>query len=283
MNLSNRDIPKLALGTWLMGGTKEPDPRNDDKKDIGVIQLAIDEGITLIDTAQNYASGKCEEIVGQAIKKYPRESYQILTKQNKDYLRYDDVIDDCLTSMKRMEIDYIDYFVCHAPNSEFNMHDFFKAANKLYQQGSIRNVGVSNFGPKMLKIALDSSDIPIRFNQVHFSIDDDDIITTGTYDFCLKNNIKIQAYRSLVGIEGNNEAQTVLDSIAQSYKISIHQVVIAYLNSYKNVIFTIRASSKKHWDEIKQAIDITLNEEDIQEIYKLHQNKQGNFREFLVM
>ena len=63
-------LPKLALGTWLMGGTKEPDPNNDDDRDIAVIKTAIDAGITLIDTAQNYADGRCEESVGEAIAGY---------------------------------------------------------------------------------------------------------------------------------------------------------------------------------------------------------------------
>lgn len=66
-------LSKLALGTWLMGGTKAPDPNNDDEKDISIIKTALESGITLIDTAQNYADGKCEGIVGQAITNYPRE------------------------------------------------------------------------------------------------------------------------------------------------------------------------------------------------------------------
>ena len=46
------DFPKLALGTWLMGGTKDPNPDNDDRRDIAAIRLAIKNGVTLIDTAQ---------------------------------------------------------------------------------------------------------------------------------------------------------------------------------------------------------------------------------------
>ena len=65
------DLPKLALGTWLMGGAKDPDPANDDAKGIAAINLALDSGISLIDTAQNYAAGRCEEIIGEAIKSRP--------------------------------------------------------------------------------------------------------------------------------------------------------------------------------------------------------------------
>lgn len=282
MSFSDEKVPQLALGTWLMGGTKEPDPENDDEKDISIIRLAVGEGITLIDTAQNYAAGKCEELVGQAIRSYARDSYQILTKQDKNFLSYEEVLQGCQASLERMGLDYIDYFVCHAPNTDFDMRDFFKATNLLYKQGLIRHVGVSNFGPKMLQIAVDTSNIPISLNQVHFSLTDGDVLDTGTYDFCVKHSIAIQAYRPLLNIRKNEGAMKALDPIAKSRNLSIEQAAIAYLNSYKNMTFTIRASSKAHWDEIKTALKIKLGDDEIDKLRYSHFNKQGAFREYLL-
>lgn len=275
-------FPKLALGTWLMGGGKDPDPDNDDNQDISVIRLAIDNGIQLIDTAQNYAAGKCEAIIGQAVATYSRDRYQILTKQRKENLSYDDVIRGCHESLKNLNLEYIDYFVCHAPNTSFDMRDFFRAANKLHREGLIRNIGVSNFGPKLLQLALDSCVLPIALNQVSFSLSDDDVLTTGTYDFCLKNHIPIQAYRTLVNIGQNLEVNSVLTDIAEMYDLTIQQVVIAYLNSYEGLAFTIRASSELHWQEIKNALDVKLSQDDLNKLYQLHKNKQGAYREFLL-
>ncbi len=270
-------FPKLALGTWLIGGDKEPNPDNDDQKDIATIQLAIDNEISLIDTAQNYAAGRCEELVGQAIANYPRESYKILTKQSKHFLSYDDVIRGCHDSMKRLGVTYLDYFVCHAPNPEFDMPDFFKAANQLHKDGLIKHVGVSNFGPNMLQVALESSDIPIALNQVNFSLGNDDVFSSGTYDFCVSHKIPIQGFRSLADLQTNPDALTILETVAKAHEITVYQATLAYLNSYQNVNFTIKASSKKHWDEIKQALTINLNEEDIQKLRLTHKNKQGVF------
>lgn len=283
MHIAEQSVPKLALGTWLMGGTKDPDPHNDDDGDIAVIRLAIEEGITLIDTAQNYAGGKCEEIIAQAVKKYPRDTYQILTKQNKFALSYDKVIRGCHDSMTRLGVSYLDYFVCHAPNKDFDMGDFFKAANKLHKDGLIRNIGVSNFGPGMLELALKLSDVPIRLNQVHFSLSDDDALSTGTYDFCVKNGITIQAYRTLASLGENPAAASVLTSIAATNNITLHQAAIAYLNSYKNIAFTIRASSKTHWDQIKAALKIKLKDQDIERLRKTHQDLPGPYRNFLLL
>lgn len=274
-------LPKIALGTWLMGGAKDPDPNNDDQKDISVIHLALVNNITLIDTAQNYAAGKCEELVGRAVKNRPRNSYQILTKQTKENLSYQGVIDGCKASLKRLGVDYIDYFLCHAPNVDFDMRDFFKAANRLYKDGLIRNVGVSNFGTKALQLALDTSELPISLNQVSFSLNDDDILRTGTYDFCVKNKIPIQAFRTLAGLKDNKEIVDVLKTFALKYDLTVQQVALAYINSYKNIHFTVRASSKEHWQQIKDALGVRLKDDDLATLKKLHNGRKGMFGEFL--
>lgn len=275
------NLQKIALGTWLMGGTKNPDPNNDDKKDISIIRLALDSDITLIDTAQNYAAGKCEELVGQAIKDRPRDSYQILTKQAKENLSYQGVIDGCKASLKRLGVGYIDYFVCHAPSADFDMRDFFKAANQLYKDGLIRNVGVSNFGIISLQLALEASDLPISLNQVSFSLNDDDILQTGIYEFCVKNKIPIQAFRTLASLKDNKEITDILEKIAPKYDLTTQQVALAYINSYKNIYFTVRASSKEHWRQIKNALDVRLGDDDLATLKELHSGRQGVFGNFL--
>lgn len=275
------NLPKLALGTWLMGGAKDPDPHNDDQKDILAIQLALDSGVKLIDTAQNYAAGKCEELVGEAIKNRSRESYQILTKQTKDNLSYQGVINGCKASLARLGVDFIDYFVCHAPNIDFDMEEFFKATNRLHEDGLIRHVGVSNFGPKALQTALETSNIPISLNQVSFSLSDDSILRTSTYEFCVKNKIPIQAFRVLAGLVGDKNLTTKLEVIAKKYNLTIQQLAIAYINNYDDIHFTIRASSKEHWKEIEGALEVRLKINDFELLKDLHKNKNSVFSKFL--
>lgn len=264
-----------------MGGTNAPDPNNDDAKDIAVIRLALDTGITLIDTAQSYANGRCEELVGEAVKDRPRDSYQILTKQSKDNLSYQGVMEGCRASLQRLGVDSIDYFVCHAPTAGVDMREFFKASNQLYTDGLIRHVGVSNFGVKSLRIALETADIPISLNQVSFSLNDGDILRTGTYEFCVKNNIPIQAFRTLAKLEDSEEIIETLKTIAHKYDATIQQVALAYINSYENIHFTIRASTSEHWQEVKDALTIQLESSDIAILKDIHQNQRGVFGDFL--
>lgn len=276
-------LNKLAFGTWLIGGEMSANPDNDDAADIAVIRLAVSEGVTLIDTAQNYADGRCEEIVGEALKGVPRDSYQLLTKQRKDKLGYKDVLRGCKQSMKRLNVDYLDYFVCHAPNPLFDIKEFFDAANHLHKKGKIKNVGVSNFGPKQLKLAVEYSKAPISLNQIPVSVADDDAFSTDTYKFCVENDIPVQAYRVFADSISNPVAVSIIQNVAVLRGLTPHQVIISYLNSYKGMNFTIRASSKEHWDQIKIALETTLNDEDIIQIRSSHRDMQGNYRGFLTI
>ena len=61
-------MPVLGQGTWRLGGVSERDPENDDARDITVIRRALDAGLTHIDTAEMYAGGHAEELVGEAIR-----------------------------------------------------------------------------------------------------------------------------------------------------------------------------------------------------------------------
>lgn len=277
----DEDFPKLALGTWMMGGTMQADPANDDAADIVVIRTALDNGVRLIDTAQNYADGKCEQLVGQAIKGYDRSSVQILTKQKKDQLEYDQVIQGCRGSLERLDTAYIDYFLIHAPRRDADLSQFFKATNQLYKQGLIRHVGVSNFGPKALQIAVDTSDTPIAVNQVSFSVNDADILTSKTYDFCVAHNIPIQAYRTLAELDKDPAVYGRLKAIANTHQLTPQQLALAYLHSYPEVNFTIRASSPEHWQDIKDALQIELDETDIKLLKRLHLAKKGGFWAYL--
>lgn len=274
-------LPKLALGTWMMGDKR--DPNNNDERDVSVIKLALDNGIPLIDTAQMYADGRCEELVGRALYDRPRESYRILTKQRKDNLSYNSVLNGAKASLFRLGVDYIDYFVCHAPNPAFDTRNFFLAANRLYKDGFIRHVGVSNFGPKSLQIALDVSDIPISLNQVSFSMADSDILRTRTYDFCIKHNIPIQAYRVLARLKYNREVIEMLESIAPRYNITAYQLALAYINSYDNMHFTIRASSVEHWEQIKAAMMVKMTLDDIATLRSLHEANHGDTMPYLTI
>ncbi len=92
-------IPVLGIGTWGMGGEFSKD-YSSDKEDIFALKTAISLGMTHIDTAELYASGHCEELVGEAIRNFDREKIFITTKAWEDHLKYDALIRAAKRSLK---------------------------------------------------------------------------------------------------------------------------------------------------------------------------------------
>jgi len=110
----NVEIPVLGIGTWGMGGKLEID-KSHDKECIEAIKTAIKLEMTHVDTAEMYALGHSEELVGEAIREFERKKLFITTKVSPSNLRYNDVISSCKASLKRLGTNYIDFYLIHFP------------------------------------------------------------------------------------------------------------------------------------------------------------------------
>src|SRR4030042_6492221 len=142
---SGFELPVFGFGTWAVGGRETRDPRNDDKADVHAIKTAIELGITHIDTAEMYAAGHAEELVGEAIKSFDRSKLMIVSKVLPEHLRYDDLINSAMKSLKRLKTDYIDIYLIHSPNPSIDIRETMDAMDHLVEKGYTRNIGVSNF------------------------------------------------------------------------------------------------------------------------------------------
>ena len=158
-------VSKLSLGTWAFSGAKIWG-HNDEKDSIRTINLALDHGINLIDTAERYGNGLAEEILGKSIKGRRQEAV-VATKVYADCLRYDEIIAACEGSLKRMDTDYIDIYQIHWPNHEVPFEESFRAFEKLKQEGKIRCVSVCNFGCRDIA---EAAGFQVVMNQLPYSL-----------------------------------------------------------------------------------------------------------------
>ena len=141
---TNVKLPTIGMGTWEIGGERERDDSHD-KESIAAIRKAIELGIHLIDTAELYGDGHCEEVVGEAIKPFSREELFIVSKVWHNHLHHDDVIKAAENSLKRLQTDWIDLYLIHWPNPEVPLIETMQALEKLVERKLIRFIGVSNF------------------------------------------------------------------------------------------------------------------------------------------
>src|SRR5579863_8282667 len=137
---SGFSLPVFGLGTWQMGGRLEHNQKNDDEKDIAAIQEAIQQGVTHIDTAEKYAAGYAETLIGKAVKDFDRKKLFLASKVGADHLLYADVITACKASLKRLQTAYLDLYLVHKPNPEIPIADTMHALDDLVAEGLIKYI-----------------------------------------------------------------------------------------------------------------------------------------------
>src|ERR1700761_2041932 len=141
-----------AIGGWMWGGT-------DEAQSIATIRTAVERGVTLIDTAPAYGSGRSEEIVGKALAEAGlRDRVQIATKagleskngkvfRNSRPARIRAEIED---SLRRLRTDVIDLYQVHWPDMETPIAETARVFEDLKREGKIRAIGVSNYTPAQM-------------------------------------------------------------------------------------------------------------------------------------
>lgn len=196
-----------VTGGWLWGGT-------DEKEALNAIEVSIDKGITLIDTAPAYGKGKSEEIVGKAIKGR-RDDLVIATKcgliwndnskgtffltyndgsQINRYLGKDSIIYETEQSLKRLGTDYIDIMQTHWQDETIDIEETMETLLTLKKQGKIRAIGVSNVNPSHLQKY--SKYGQIDCDQEKYSMIDREHEADLFY-WCRKNSVSILSYSSI--------------------------------------------------------------------------------------
>jgi len=181
--LPNLSLPKIGFGTWKIGGGSSPN-RSVDEKSLTALRTALEVGYTHFDTAEMYASGHSEELVGQAVRGSgkKREDLFITSKVTPSHLRFDDVLKACENSLRRLGMEFIDLYLIHWPSAGAKYEDSFRALNKLVRDGKVKHLGVSNFDVKLLKRAQDLSETPIITNQVPYSLSDRSYVQNGVLE-----------------------------------------------------------------------------------------------------
>lgn len=267
--IGNTRIPVLGIGTWRMGGDTSHHDTSMDEEWVHAIKKAIELGMTHIDTAEVYGMGHAEELVAEAIKGIPREKLFITTKVSWEHLKHDEVIAACKGSLKRLETDYVDLYLVHAPDDSVPIDDTMSAMNSLKDQGLIRYIGVSNFSVEQLKAAQRHAEIVN--NQIEYNLlaRNKGMFSTNMESeiipYCQKNGILITAFRPLAKGDLCKRGFAILDEMAKKYGKTQAQVAINWLISKEGII-TIPKASVEHVQENLGALGWKLSPEDMKRL-----------------
>lgn len=256
-------MPVLGQGTWRLGGVSERDPENDDARDVAVIRRALDAGLTHIDTAEMYAGGHAEELVGEAIRGVERSRLFLTGKVWKSHLGGDEPLRAAEASLRRLGVDAFDLYLVHQVNPEIPLKETIRAMNRLQREGLARNIGVSNFSLDRLKQAQALSEVPIVANQLHYNLQVREIELSGLLDFCQETGVMVIAWRPLRGVDCS---VPLLTELAARYGHTPRQLALNWLISQPGVVTIVKASDPLHLAENVGAVGWRMTEEDVERL-----------------
>jgi diketogulonate reductase-like aldo/keto reductase len=263
--IHNLQLPKIGFGTWTIGGRGEPDPALDEQS-LLALRSALELGYTHLDTAENYADGHSEELIGRAIREtgVPRESLFITSKVENNHLKYEALLRACENSLRRLGMEYLDLYLIHWPPAPgMSLPEPFRALNQLVREGKVRHLGVSNFNLKLLKQSAALSETPLLTDQVPYCIPDRKYVDNGVLAYCQQNDILLTAYTP---VKHRFTQSSRLKAIAQAHGVTPYQVALAWLTTQPRVITIPMSFNSQHQAENLAAADLVLSEEEMGEL-----------------
>jgi diketogulonate reductase-like aldo/keto reductase len=251
--INGSNIPCIGFGTWQIDGNTAEN----------AVSEAIRAGYVHIDTAAAYDN---EEAVGAGIRRSGAKRGEIFltTKLSNRVKTYDEAISACEESLKKLGTDYVDLYLIHWPNplkfrscwKERNA-DIWRAFEKLYEDGKVRALGVSNFCSRHLEALLETAEIIPAVNQIRLcpgDIDDD------TVSYCKSKGILTEAYSPLGS--GKAFSSEKLKEIAERYGKSISQICLRW-SIQSGFVPVAKAVSAEHIAENLDIFSFKLENSDI--------------------
>jgi aryl-alcohol dehydrogenase-like predicted oxidoreductase len=281
-------VSAIGLGCWQFG-SREWGYGDDyaEREAVEIVHRALDLGITLIDTAEIYAFGKSERIVGRAIEGR-REQCFIATKVF-PVLPIAPVVEQRgRASARRLAIDTIDLYQIHQPNPVVPIGMQMDGLRRLQEKGVVRHAGVSNFSLAKWRAAERALGSPVLSNQVSYSLaqrqPDKELVP-----FAAANDRLIIAYSPLgqgllaakydatntpggvraanslflpENLERAHELITALREVAKAHDATPAQVALAWVIRRKNVVAIPGASSVSQLEKNAAAADLELTDDE---------------------
>jgi aryl-alcohol dehydrogenase-like predicted oxidoreductase len=293
VEVGDRRLSAIGLGCWQFGSRDWGYGKQyGDVTAIELVHTALDLGVNFIDTAEVYARGVSEAIVGRALAGRRDEAY-LATKVLPTWPTADNVEEHGRLSAMRLAVDVIDLYQVHWPNPAVPLSSTMEGMRRLQEQGLVRDVGVSNFSAKRWQRAETVLGGPVLSNQVQFSLlhrrpDERNVpyaqandrlviaysplaqgVLGGRYDasnpppgparrnnpLCLPENL-----------ERANAVIQALRRIASAHDATPAQVALAWVIAKPGVVAIPGASSVEQLRRNVEAADLALDEKEVDEL-----------------
>ena len=250
-------MPWLGLGVYKAAEGKEVE---------GAVRTALEVGYRSIDTASIYGN---ERGVGKAVREsgVPREEVFITTKVWNDRQGYESTLQAFEESRQRLGVEYVDLYLIHWP-VKGKYKETWRALEKLYKDGWVRAIGVSNFQIHHLEDLMADCEIRPMVNQVELH---PRLTQEPLRDFCRKHQIQVEAWGPLM--RGQIFDNPVVVELSRKYGRTPAQILLRW--DLQHGIVTIPKSVRpERIRENAGIFDFTLAEEDMAKLDALNENRR---------
>lgn len=254
---SGEAIPALGQGAWHMA--ENPRRRADE---IAALRVGLDLGMCLIDTAEMYAHGRSEQLVGEAIAGRRDEVFLVSKVLPSNATRHR-MPAACARSLERLGTDRLDLYLLHW-RGRARLEEAFEAFEALVRQGSIRHWGVSNFDRSdmveaaSLPAAGDLETDQVLYNLARRGVEHD------LLPWCRNAGVPLMAY-SPVG-QGRLLGRPELAAVAERHGATPAQVALAWVLRHDNVNAIPKSGTSEHVRDNRGALDVRLTDSDLAEL-----------------
>ncbi len=239
----------IGQGTWPL-------------PDVAALRRGIDLGMTHIDTAEMYGDGRSEDLVGEAIAPYARESLFIVTK----VLPYDatraGVVRACERSLQRLRTEYVDCFLLHW-RGEIAIDETMAGLGDCVAAGKARSIGVSNLDPWDLREASAAlpAGVEIACNQVLYNLDER---TPEAHElpWAREHRSAFVAYTPLARAK-TDASEAILREIARTHDVTVEAIVLAFLARDPLAFVIPKANAIAHVEANAAAGEVVLSRTEI--------------------
>jgi diketogulonate reductase-like aldo/keto reductase len=250
-------VPALGLGTWHMA---ESPSRH--AEEVAAVRLAIDLGMTVIDTAEMYGDGAVEALIGEAIEGRRRDAF-LVSKVLPNHATRRSTIAACAASLGRLRTDHLDLYLLHW-RGPTPLEETIDAFTTLVEHGSIRQWGVSNFDiADMKELERTPGGGAVATNQVLYNLSRRGI-EFDLLPWCRARGIPIMAYSPI------EQARLLLHPavrrVAGRHGATPAQICLAWVLRQEGVIAIPKAGTPEHVRENHEALDIRLTKPDLREL-----------------
>ncbi|TQM13285.1 aldo/keto reductase [Pseudonocardia kunmingensis] len=251
---SGEVVPALGQGTW--GWAEDPHRRGDE---IAALHAGLDLGLTLVDTAEMYADGAAEDLLGEALEGR-RDEVFLVSKVLPGNATRRGTVEACERSLRRLRTDRLDLYLLHW-RGRSPLGDTVAAFDDLVHDGKIRYWGVSNLDAEDLaELAAVPGGDAVATDQVLYNLTrrgvEHDLLPQ-----CRDLGIPVMAYSPIE--QGRMLDHPALRDVAESQEATPAQVALAWLLRQDGIVAIPRAGSAGHVRENHAALDLRLTEDNL--------------------